>query len=93
LNAITKLILFATVLRFVANCVSLSWDYATLNQTRHLADLTGSTFLVLGSRFQEFGQILLYVGSAVFIEMLARIHSHVQHVRANRSGFGAKTDA
>lgn len=92
LHGITKLILFAVALRFVANCVALSSAYAKLDQANTFPFLTGTVFDVLGYRFQEFSEILLYVGDAAFIEMLARIHSHLRRVRLSGSGSGAISD-
>ena len=86
LHGITKLILFATALRFVANCVRLSSDYAYLNGSGGHPHQTASIFEILGWRFQEFALILLYVGTAVFIETLARLHDHLRRERISALG-------
>ena len=89
LHGITKLILFAVALRFVANCVGLSLMYDYLNGGDH-SNTLGSILFFLGGNFQEFARILLYIGSAVFIEALARLHSHLQRVRIASMRSGAR---
>ena len=92
LHGITKLILFAVALRFVANCVGLSLTYGFLSGRGDQSHTMGSVLFFLGGDFQEFALILLNVGTAVFIEALSRLHSHLQRVRiaSTRSDAGGK---
>ena len=93
LHGITKLILFAVALRFVANCVGLSLSYGFLNRGGDHLHAMGSVLYVLGGHFQEFALTLLYIGAAVFIEALSRLHSHLQRARiaSTRSGAEGKS--